>query len=117
MENTGDDVTRYVDCSGGWSNCYLCEECHRGQSDKTFTLKEHDTIYFTRFQIRLAGGTKVPFGTRGEYLALDGGSLVKHSAKGEKIFTFPPSAVLLRNSAGQPRLVMSSAKPTIHAIK
>lgn len=114
IENTGGDSTWYWDCRGGWSNCNLCETCHRAAAAGKFTVKQHQTVYFPRFQLRVAAGTRTPFGADGEYLVVEGGRLIKLSARGEKIFTFPADALLLRNPAGQPSFVLSTAQPTVH---
>jgi hypothetical protein len=119
LQNTGsEDTSWYWDCSLGWSNCGLCESCHRATTttrNQPFTAKQHEAVYFPRFQVRMASGTKVPFGMQGEYLMIDGRSMVKLTAGGQKTFTFPPAAMLLRNSAGQPSFVMSPSLPTVHA--
>ena len=117
LQSTGDENTSWFwDCSLGWANCDLCASCHRSTTidSQPFTAKKHEAGYFPRFQLRVAPGKKVPFGTQGEYLVADGLSMVKLTAGGQKIFTFPPTAVLLKNSAGQPTFVMSTSPPAIH---
>lgn len=120
LQNNGADTTWYWDCRFGWANCGLCESCHRPTTaarGTPFTARQHETVYFPRFQTRVSPGGKLEFGTAGEFLAAEGASIVKFNARGQKIVTFPPAAMLLRNAAGQPAFIMATSRPTIHVAR
>lgn len=106
-----DGSTDYYTCDAvagpSSENCDFCGSCHQPRSvAKTkFDRAKHFSTFFQQSTVNV-GATRLAWG-RGTYLRSVRGTLVIEDASGKRLAELPSRARLLRNSRGQPALLVS----------
>ena len=107
-------TTHSVRCSIGHFSaqieCYLCHYPRSGEEEKKFLEKftdetkvVHETEIYPKNQYHLKAGQKMEWGPG--YLLLEEDGLELFDKKGNRIMTFPPASMILKNSAREPALL------------
>lgn len=97
------------DCRGSMgSDCRLCGVCHTdANATRAFDLTLHRTRAFPNLTVRPTA--PIPW-TSDVRIVPDGGRLCAHDRAGRRLHCYPSGALLLRDRAGTPALIVSEQR-------